>query len=486
VSSWRKVLGLLALVGLMESGKGATLVVRGSRGPIVPNNTSRLLKPRTMRGAPNLIFFNGGIFERTRSGVRPLKIDKRTFRLIGARSSDTAKQLARVLAPNLKRFSGDALRVLSNFVRRNFDPSQRLPTTSRNPTRAADASGADSRKKVDKDGGQHGQGSRVDTSARSRAATGSSEGGGACSDLSAAICNSADAQNSQRRAEGEKGATVREFIRQARLSGESFGEILQGVLNQPQRFLRSYSAFTSFLSGKLGADARSALAQARTALLTALESQDISPEAKIAMRDKLSSVKFRLTPDFRDLRSVQAFIANCGPEGMGDGAFAAPSVGEVVVCPGILFGAAGKGGELVNHLIHVVAHEMGHHVGADPVPESSTGFGSFKPIYGPMESCYRTNFKVSPAKFGEIAADTWGVEAIAAQLRGKSKTEAIQFLSDAFAPLCGTEGSEVHPSGNFRINATLARNPRIREAIGCDPPTSERPGCTLSGTEPKE
>ncbi len=480
----------LALLGLMEIGEGATLVVRGARGPIVPNNSSRLLKARVLKSAPNLIFFNGKVFERTSAGVRALKIDKRTGRLLGARSPSTAKQLARVLAPILGRFSGEAQAVMVRFVRRNLDALAKKPSSSTPKPQTADTrlpAADSSRRGVDKDGGEHGQGSRVDTTPRaSGRAAGSQGDGNTCSDLSSSICNSADAQNSERLADNKKRDTVLEFMRQSRLDSNSFGNLLQGVLTDPAKFAGAYSAFTKFISGKLGNEARSALGEARTALLTAVESQAISPEAKIAVREKLSKVKFRFTPNFGSFESIRAFVENCGPEGMADGAFAIPSIGEVVVCPGILFGAAGKGGSLTNHLIHVVAHEMGHHCGADHVPGSPTGFGAFKPIYRAMEQCYRDNFTVSEEKFGEIAADTWGVEAVAAQLRGKSKTEAIQLLADAFAPLCNTQGSPEHPSGNFRINATLGRNPRIREAIGCDGPTSERPACTLKGAEPAE
>lgn len=491
----------LALLGLVESSEAETLFIRGRRGPIVANDSNRLLKARTFKSAPNLVFFNGGIFERDRLGkFHSLKIDMRSGRLLGAREAATAPQLATMLAKNIGKFSGRALQAISKFVRANFSPAAtgtaRAPQRSASPSAAAQLPPGSGRQDdsvtLDQKDGKHGQGTAVNTSPRggtsarrASADEGVEDTSGVCTNLHAALCSGPTKQNAERVAADKKRSTVLSFLREARLDGGTFASIMSGILDDPNRFGKAYSAFTGFLSGKIGSDVKEALSTARSSLLAAVDTQRLSAANKNAVRDRLSSVKFRFAPNFKSFKSLEAFVSNCGPDGMGDGAFASPSEGEVVICPGIIFGAAGKGGDLVTHLTHVIAHEMGHHCGADKVPGSATGFGAFKPLYGNMERCYSGSYPaLDKSKYGEVAADTWGVEAVAVQLRGKSPSEALAFLKNAMSPLCSTAGSEEHPPGSFRLNITLGRNPRIREALACSAPTSERPACTLGGTEP--
>ncbi len=489
----------LALLGLVESSEAATLFIRGRRGPIVTNDSNRLLKARTFKSAPNLVFFNGGIFERDRLGrINSLKIDMKSGRLLGAKEAATSGQLASMLAKNIGKFSGRALQAISKFVRANLRPSIGTASAPRRASpdiaagQPAGSSPRAGRVPLDPQDAKHGQGTAVNTSPRggssSRRASAeetATEPAGMCTDLNSSLCSGSVRQNSLRRASDTKRSLVQSFIREARIDGGTFANIMNGILDEPNRFGKAYAAFTGFLSGKIGNDVKSALSTARSALLASIESQRLSDAAKDAVRERLTSVKFRFAPNFQSGRSLQAFVENCGPDGMGDGAFAIPSEKEVVICPGIIFGGLGKGGDLISHLTHVIAHEMGHHVGADKVPDSSTGFGVFKPLYKNMEQCYRDSYKgLDQSKMGEVAADNWGVEALAVQLRGKSPAESLDFLRNALAPLCGTAGSPDHPPGSFRINVTLGRNPRIREILGCTPPSAERPACTIGGTEP--
>jgi hypothetical protein len=495
----------VVVLGAASVSQGETVFVRGRRGPIVPNNSGRMVIGKTFRGAPNLVFMNGGIFERTSQGVRGLKIDMRTGKLLGARSPQTVSQLARLFMKNLNRFQGRAREAITRFLRANLgsliaaDPRPRPSARSPKTTASADGPAQTAQRTgLDQDSGKHGQGSAVDTTPKPRGAGSSarpvaSDGAsgeaaaGVCRDLHSTLCNSSQAQNAVRRAEEAKQDTVLGFMRLARIDGRSFGSILGGILREPGRFGAAYSAFTSFLSGRLGSEAKTALSSARSALLTSIESQPISAQSKEALRTKLASVRFRFTPNFASGRSLQAFVENCGPEGMADGAFAIPDLNEVVICPGLVFGAKAKGGSLESHLTHVIAHEMGHHCGADHTPRSLTGFGAFKSLYRNMEACYQDEFpNLGEERMGEVVADNWGVEALAVQIRGKSRSEALDFLRNAMAPLCSTDASEVHPPGSFRLNVTLGRNPRIREALGCGDPTPERPACTMAGTVPEQ
>lgn len=505
---------VLALLGALDFAEGQTLFVRGRRGPIVPNNSSRLSNPTTVRGAPNLVFAGGKVFERQPNGkINGLAIDMRTGRLLGARDPRTAGQLSAVLSRMQGRFTGRAKEAIDTFIRANppqlaqdnsITPPVSNPTGGGAPVvggGSVDPRGRGRTAVADPKDGKHGQGTGTDTTPKGLPPAGKSTSsrpvaggppaetpGGACSNLSSALCaNDANRQNKERQADDLKRSTVVSFLKQANLDGRGFGQILGGILQDPRRFGAAYQAFTNFVSGQMGQEAKAAIASARTALLTSIEGQSLSPENKAAVRARLTGVRFRFAPNFGSFESIRAFVENCGPEGMGDGAFAIPTLNEVVICPGLVLGGKGKGGSLESHLTHVLAHEMGHHCGADPVPGSRTGFGPFKPIYARMEQCYLSKFAgLGQERLGEVAADTWGVEALAVQLRGKSRGEAFSFLQNALAPLCGSSASPEHPPGSFRIDITLGRNPRIREALGCGAPTAERPACTLAGKIPAE
>ena len=85
----------------------------------------------------------------------------------------------------------------------------------------------------------------------------------------------------------------------------------------------------------------------------------------------------------------------------------------------------------------------------------------------------------------EIIADqwaTWNVAEILAEHPKWSRTNKLDFLRDSWSMLCGSEEDGIHPSGQYRINTILGKDPDIRKIMGCGPiPARESPGCTLSG-----
>lgn len=137
----------------------------------------------------------------------------------------------------------------------------------------------------------------------------------------------------------------------------------------------------------------------------------------------------------------------------------------VVVFPGMLLAEA-RGGP---HLDFILAHETAHSIDSGKFPE----------MYAPLSACMRDNFGVSFRDWSEPAADYWADDVIASRAAGAG---GLDYLRKSYEVICGTSGEAGsvlehvtqmdHPSGAYRIENILGRNPLLRGALGLPPENS--------------
>jgi len=220
----------------------------------------------------------------------------------------------------------------------------------------------------------------------------------------------------------------------------------------------------------------------RDDLLKAIDKMDFPDSAKKKLRDKAMATRLRMVPRLSSLESIKEFVEGCGPDGMAPSAFALPNTNEMIVCPGLLITGAANSDTLLDTLIHVAPHEWGHDL---HIPNRS--------LFAKMEKCFADTFKgFLPKQAEESVADTIGAAALAERVKGKSAAETLRILRASTNILCFTSGNEPdgqpgeHPSGAFRINNLIGRNPDIMEALGCGKPTEQAPVCLVQGRVPKK
>ena len=114
-------------------------------------------------------------------------------------------------------------------------------------------------------------------------------------------------------------------------------------------------------------------------------------------------------------------------------------------------------------------------------------------LFAKMEKCFRDTFRdFLPKQTEEAVADTIGAAVVGERVRGKSAAETLNILRSSTNILCFTTGQESdgekgeHPSGTFRINNLIGRNPEIMEALGCGKPTPQNPVCLVQGRVPAQ
>lgn len=236
---------------------------------------------------------------------------------------------------------------------------------------------------------------------------------------------------------------------------------------------------------------------------------DVSYDEARQMYRNLGSIKFinaldlmkGMGPEAADEALVADVVKDCGQDGMVDNAFAFDheGVNYVVLCPGAAIAALGPSDKHLKAkdlalagVIWLMGHETGHHIdaGAHPV------------TYAKLASCIADNYlddlgeidddgnKKSISRsdvnhyMSEISADYWGSEELASFLeKAKSPRQQIRIVQESLEFLCGTVDDGSHPSGRFRIENLVRRNPRIHKALGCKAPKAQQsqPTCTLRG-----
>lgn len=256
----------------------------------------------------------------------------------------------------------------------------------------------------------------------------------------------------------------------------SLGTVLANVVRNPARFFGQYAEYLDFVSkesGTFDAVATRTLDRVREAI----DGTAFPAAAKEAMKDKLKDVTMTMTPS-ADLTSLRTFVAQCGADGMTANAYAVPEKKEIVVCPGMALRAKALGRDLLPSLMDVLAHECGHHCGAERFPNG--GQSQFREQYLPYGAClaHRHPEFNAVSMLGESVADAIGFSAVAKELAGKSPGDAFAFLQATASPLCGTQSDGEHPSGAFRINVLLGENPEILQALQCSVPKGL---CKLEG-----
>jgi hypothetical protein len=230
---------------------------------------------------------------------------------------------------------------------------------------------------------------------------------------------------------------------------------------------------------------------------------DIKMKAKL--KETVRGITVKTFTDFieepgRTNNFLGKFVRNCGPTGFRPGAFAAfTPEGEkyVIVCPtfSILLRKVSTEQERFNTVIHVIAHEMAHHL-----DNSEVGVE----IYNPYLKCVADNYadKLSinitgkkcransvPCKTnitlkhaGELIADQWAAEVVALHLKTEHSSyfDAETLIVDSMTNLCKSKDEGIHPDGAFRIESIIKTNTNINEALGCTE-TKTKPSCTFAG-----
>lgn len=178
---------------------------------------------------------------------------------------------------------------------------------------------------------------------------------------------------------------------------------------------------------------------------------------------------------------MEAFTNNCGDTGMNESAFAIDDT--VVVCPGVLLqgidGGADNKEEYLNSLTVIFAHEAAHPIGKDFFPD----------VYQQMGNCLnevsgKSNYWEQ--KGDEISADYWATRLFSQRLAttGTSNQHAVDAVAQNFGSLCTSDPIDSYPSVQDRMNLLFGRNPVMRQVMGCEAPTAEKPVCGLLGKQP--
>lgn len=209
-------------------------------------------------------------------------------------------------------------------------------------------------------------------------------------------------------------------------------------------------------------------------------------------------------PDLHMLFSL-IYATDCGNDGMQQQASTLPAIPNMTpplffLCPGVL-AAQGKvnpqSDALLVSILQTSAHEMAHHFDSKKFPD----------LYRNYRSCLIENYagdlaadplnpqSATPATkvdshLAEITADLWSVRVGAAYLQTlESASSKTEFLRRAWGGMCNetvARDEGIHPSGRFRIENLLAKDPDVRSLMGCTPSTQpqvtsgpSRPACSL-------
>jgi hypothetical protein len=457
----------------------------------------------------NLVAFGGRVFERNPfdGRLRPLAIDLRPGRvglIRGATQSDTIRQvldhLERIL-PTLNGFQKQlAQMVLQRHGRNGTGAIDSFPQNGTGPGSLAQSGQANPGLEP------HGQGdpSQADPGSRRPAADPGQFIGqdgqplpAVCRDLHAAVCNgnnlSVQARNQQNRAQSVLRSFWSTLASDARTAFDRFAFTMRNLPalfnpRQPntqglQLVKSTFTGAMNFLKSQL-TGASSTVESVRQSLLSAIGGMDFPDAAeKSYFLDQVRRVKIDYTPDPNDPSAVREYAEGCGPDGMAPTAFALPERNSVFICPGLFADAAANHQNLLDSILHVVSHEIGHtmHI---PFP------GAFRRLEACFGDVFGNEFHAN--QVAESVADTIGAYSLAEKVKGKSPAEALRTVAQSVKILCFTSGTdrsgnpEEHPSGVFRINNLIGRNPDIMKALGCGEPTEEKPACQVQGKVPAQ
>jgi hypothetical protein len=233
-----------------------------------------------------------------------------------------------------------------------------------------------------------------------------------------------------------------------------------------------------------------------------IDKNNFDNKTKLKLKETVKSITVKTFTDFieepgRTNNFLGKFVRNCGPTGFRPGAFAAYTPeGEkyVIVCPtfSILLRKVSTEQERFNTVLHVITHEMAHHL-----DDSEMGVE----IYNPYLKCVADNYadklsiNISGKKCransapcltnttlkhaGELIADQWAAEVVALHSKTEHSTysDAEELVVDSMTNLCASRDEGIHPDGDFRIQSLIRTN---FEALGCTE-TKTKPSCNFAG-----
>lgn len=181
----------------------------------------------------------------------------------------------------------------------------------------------------------------------------------------------------------------------------------------------------------------------------------------------------------------QIYMKNCGTDGLNQRAFYLTNNHMVILCPGLLLfrGIGLTQLKKISLIIHILSHEIAHSISSNQTIQ--------KNLYDRYSYCmskyYIKGKKPSylSNRLNEITADFWSIQAVASyieELDFKTDISRYYTVQDIFGQLCGTPDSGIHPSGRFRIEKLLRRDPRIHRVMKCGAIQNDRSfGCDLTG-----
>ena len=177
------------------------------------------------------------------------------------------------------------------------------------------------------------------------------------------------------------------------------------------------------------------------------------------------------------------FINNCISYGVYGGAFVPgeqleklPKTIPVTFCPSYLAEIyvdekiQEKRDEIYFHMLMVITHELGHIFGPKRFQAFSPERASETLLC--MSYHYPGAWKTKgflPDYKDEIMADIFASRSVSKELlkRNYSKMKKLKLLTSSYKSLCGSSDDGSHPSGSFRLNEILLRQPEVFKMFGC-------------------
>lgn len=210
----------------------------------------------------------------------------------------------------------------------------------------------------------------------------------------------------------------------------------------------------------LSPDARAALI--RRVELTAL----VLPSQYV--RDYVTTAG-ELWPLLNQITADQAWNASYDDLGGADNPALARDQSVLIVFPGLLLAETG-GAAVAPHLDFILAHETAHSIDSDRFPG----------LYARQIECMKRSYKQEFKAWDEVVADYWSAAAVAGLVpRTTSRDGRLDYLRKSYEIICASSGeagsilmsikgmiSADHPSGEYRIDNILGRDPEIAQSLG--------------------
>lgn len=177
------------------------------------------------------------------------------------------------------------------------------------------------------------------------------------------------------------------------------------------------------------------------------------------------------------------YLENCTTLGIGGSAFVPggklkdmPPTIPVTFCPSFMDRVyttnkiETQRDEIYYYMLSTIAHELGHLV--KHIEEHVPHGGKASKTIICMSRHYPTiwNAKGFVMEYKEeIMADIHAVKIFSKELHQRkiSKMEKLKFVWVSYKHLCGSKDDGTHPSGTFRLNEILLKDPRIFKMFGC-------------------